>query len=250
MRLCYDISKYWDMKKSYKIILAITVSLCFIALLILVSRNAHFAVLDPKGVIATQQRDLMKKVLLLMFIVTIPVFALTAFIVWRYREGKDAAYKPDWDHNRLAETIWWGIPLVIILLISGLTWTSSHKLDPFRKIEASNSEPIKIQVVALDWKWLFIYPKYNIATVNMAQIPEDTPIDFEVTADAPMNSFWIPQLGGQIYAMSGMATHLNLMADQPGEYRGSSANLSGEGFAEFYCEGRLPRGFQVMGVGN
>jgi cytochrome o ubiquinol oxidase subunit 2 len=110
-----------------------------------------------------------------------------------------------------------------------VTWNSSHNLDPYKPL-ASNVKPLTIQVVALQWKWLFIYPEQGIATVNFAQIPEDVPINFEITSDAPMNSFWIPQLGGQIYAMPGMSTKLHLMAEEPGDYRGSSANISGEGY--------------------
>jgi len=118
----------------------------------------------------------------------------------------------------------------IILILAVLTWNSSHDLDPFKPI-VSDKPPITIQVVALQWKWLFIYPQQNIASVNIIQFPNQTPINFEVTADAPMNSFWIPQLGGQIYAMPGMSTQLHLMADTEGTYRGSSANISGKGFA-------------------
>lgn len=189
------------------------------------------SILQPAGPVARQELDLIITAMLLMLIVVIPVFILTAFISWRYREGNSkAAYRPDWDHSRLAESIWWGFPLVIILILSVITWDSTHKLDQFRPL-AAQSKPLKIQVVALEWKWLFIYPEQNIATVNTLHFPEKTPLDFEITADAPMNSFWIPRLGGQIYAMAGMSTRLHLMADQPGNYRGSSANLSGRGFA-------------------
>lgn len=111
-----------------------------------------------------------------------------------------------------------------------LVWKSSHELDPFKPLE-SNRKPVRVQVVALQWKWLFIYPEQNIATVNFLQFPEQTPINFEITADAPMNSFWIPELGGQIYAMPGMKTKLHLIANEEGNFRGSSANLSGRGFA-------------------
>ena len=168
---------------------------------------------------------------LLMLIVVIPVFALTIFIAWRYRAGnKEARYTPDWDHNRLIEFSWWAIPTIIITGLAIVTWKSSHELDPFRPL-SSTTPPMTIQVVAMQWKWLFIYPSQNIASVNFVQFPVNTPINFEITSDAPMNSFWIPRLGGQIYAMSGMSTHLHLMADTAGSYNGSSANISGEGFA-------------------
>ena len=191
----------------------------------------NIAVLNPKGLIALQERDLMITVTLLMLIVVVPVFILTFVIAWRYREGNTKAkYTPDWDHNRVAEFTWWAIPCALIVVIGYITWQSSHKLDPFKPL-ASNVNPVTIQVVALPWKWLFIYPDQNIATVNFIEFPKNTPINFEVTSDAPMNSFWIPQLGGQIYAMAGMSTSLHLEASEAGSFAGSSANLSGAGFA-------------------
>ena len=189
------------------------------------------AVLSPEGSIAASQRELMVVTLLLMLIVVIPVFVMTFAFAWHYREGNSrAVYTPNWDHDRRLEAIWWGVPLAIIAVLGGIIWTSSHDLDPYRPI-ASDTEALEVQVVALQWKWLFIYPDYNIATVNYLHIPEKTPINLTLTADAPMNSFWIPQLGGQVYAMAGMSTQLHLIADKTGTYNGSSANLSGEGFA-------------------
>lgn len=188
-------------------------------------------VLAPKGTIAEQQFDLIVLTSLLSLIVIIPVFALTFFIVWKYRASNTKAkYQPNWDHNRALEAAWWLIPFALIAVLAVITWVSTHKLDPYRPIE-SDKKPITIQVIALPWKWLFIYPEQNIATVNYVQFPEKTPVNFELTADAPMNSFWIPQLGGQVYAMAGMTTKLHLEASSVGEYRGSSANISGEGFA-------------------
>ena len=167
----------------------------------------------------------------LMLIVVIPVYVLTFFIAWKYEAFKTKAkYDPNLEGSQLAEVIWWGIPCILILIIGAITLISTYELDPFKPIE-SDKKPVTIQVVALQWKWLFIYPEEKIATVNFVQFPEKTPINFEITADAPMNSFWIPQLGGQIYAMPKMITKLHLMADEPGEYRGSSANLSGAGFS-------------------
>lgn len=189
------------------------------------------AVLDPRGMIGLKERNLIIVSTLLMLIVVIPVLLLAFFICLRYRaSNKSARYNPYWDHSILAESIWWGFPCVIILVLSVITWQSSHELDPYKPIK-THVDPLKIQVVALQWKWLFIYPEQKIATVNFFQFPEKTPLEFEITADAPMNSFWIPQLGGQIYAMPGMRTNLHLIADEEGSFRGSSANLSGEGFA-------------------
>lgn len=194
--------------------------------------GADVAVLQPSGIVAEKQRDLIVIVTLIMMVIVIPVFGLTAYISWKYREGNQkAVYKPEWDHDRVAESIWWGFPLVIIVALSVIIWQSSHRLDPSKPL-ASNTAPMTIQVVALQWKWLFIYPQQNIATVNYVQFPEKTPIRFELTSDAPMNSFWIPRLGGQVYAMSGMTQTLQLMANEEGYYDGSSANLSGEGFAD------------------
>jgi cytochrome o ubiquinol oxidase subunit 2 len=131
----------------------------------------------------------------------------------------------------MEELIWWAIPLEIILVLGALTWSSTHELDPYRPLTASTT-PMVIEVVALDWKWLFIYPSLGIATVNEVDFPIGTPLEFHITADAPMNSFWIPQLGGQIYAMTGMVTQVHLIADQPGSFNGYSANYSGDGFAD------------------
>jgi cytochrome o ubiquinol oxidase subunit II len=189
------------------------------------------AVLNPKGPIALQQRDLIIIANLLMLIVVIPVFVMAIIFCVKYRVGNiQAKYTPHWDHSLLAEAVWWGIPGVIILIMSTITWTTSHELDPFKPLDTAQ-KPLIIQVIALQWKWLFIYPEQNIATVNFFHFPEKTPINFEITADAPMNSFWIPQLAGQVYAMPGMKTQLHLLADELGSFRGSSANLSGQGFA-------------------
>lgn len=199
--------------------------------LVILVHGGDVSVLNPKGLVADKERNLMFFGTLLSLIIVIPVFALTFGIAWRYRESNKAAkYTPNWDHSRLLESIWWGVPTVLIVILSVITFKSSHDLDPFKPIQAAEKS-LKIQVVALQWKWLFIYPEQNIATVNYVQFPKDRPINFEVSADAPMNSFWIPSLGGQIYAMSGMSTKLHLLAYDEGVYNGSSANISGRGFA-------------------
>lgn len=191
----------------------------------------RIAVLNPQGIIGEKQRDLLMTSTLLMLIVVIPALVLPFAIVWKYRaSNKKAKYTPNWDYHWLIESIWWGVPLVIILVLGVITWRSCHELDPFKPLD-SEKKPVRIQAVALQWKWLFIYPDYQIATVNFIQFPEQTPINFEITADAPMNSFWIPELGGQVYAMSGMRSKLHLIANGPGTYRGVSANFSGRGFA-------------------
>jgi len=192
-----------------------------------------FAVLDPKGVISLAERGLMVQATLFMLIVAVPVFFLIFFFAWHYRAGnKTAKYTPDWEHSKLEELIWWAIPFEIVLVLGALTWSSTHALDPHKPL--AGGDPLVVQVVALEWKWLFIYPEEDIATVNYLRMPVDRPVRFEITADAPMNSFWIPQLGGQIYAMTGMSTKLNLMATEEGTFVGRSANYSGEGFAKMY----------------
>ncbi len=194
-------------------------------------QTVNIPVLEPAGVVGQKERKLIIIAVLLALIVVIPVYVMLIGFAWHYREGNEKAlYRPDFDHSRRLESLWWGVPMAIILTLSIITWKSSNELDPFKKLSSTTPE-MNIQVVALQWKWLFIYPQQKVASVNFVQLPLNTPINFEITADAPMNSFWIPQLGGQIYAMSGMSTHLHLMADKAGAYYGSSANISGDGFA-------------------
>jgi len=225
----------WDiisLAKKSTILLAALLTVSLVVLAVVLLDGNSVPVLQPKGTIASQQRDLIILATLLSLLVILPVFALTGYISWKYRaSNKKARYTPNWDGSKRLETLWWGIPTILILILSAMIYKSSHDLDPARALQANEKTPITVQVVALQWKWLFIYPEQGIATVNYLQIPEDTPINFVITADAPMNSFWIPQLGGQVYAMAGMATRLHLMADEPGEYRGSSANISGAGFS-------------------
>lgn len=218
------------MKKIFKII--IVTALCLVALALSYDyiTNHSIPVLEPQGLIGEKERDEIVTASELMLIVVIPVFILTLAFVWKYREHNKAKHAPDWEHNYIAEYCWWGVPIVIILILAVTTWKSSHELNPFRPID-SDKKPISIQVVALDWKWLFLYPEYGIATVNFIQFPEKTPINFAITSDAPMNSFWIPQLGGQIYAMPAMRSKLHLIANQIGDFRGVSSNISGRGFA-------------------
>lgn len=189
------------------------------------------AVLFPKGIIALEERNLLFIIQAIMLLVIIPVYIFTFIFSWKYRSGNPKEkYDPDLVDNKIAEYIWWGLPFIFTLIIAVLTWTRTYQLDPYKQIE-SDKKPVTIQVIAMQWKWLFIYPEEKVASLNFLQFPKKTPIHFIITADAPMNSFWIPHLGGQIYAMPRTRTELNLIADEAGDFRGSSANLSGEGFA-------------------
>ncbi|ULL14258.1 ubiquinol oxidase subunit II [Paenibacillus sp. H1-7] len=210
----------------------IAAPLLFLAMLVLLSGcGQSLMVMDPKGPIAAGQRDLIITASILCGIILVPVLVLTAFIVWRYRDKPDnkASYKPNWSHSTTMEIVWWGIPIVIIAILAVVTVRETYALEPSKPLE-SDKKPIVVQATSLDWKWLFTYPEQGIATVNYIAIPEDTPIKFELTSDAPMNSFWIPQLGGQMYTMSGMAMTLFLQADEQGVYYGTGANFSGKHF--------------------
>lgn len=195
-------------------------------------------VIFPSGWVALEERNLLFIIQGLMLFVIIPVYVLTFVFSWKYSANNPkGVYDPDLVDNKLAEYIWWGFPLVMTIIVCAITWVKTEQLDPYKPI-ISDKKTMTIQVVALQWKWLFIYPEEKIASVNFLQIPKDTPVRFEITSDAPMNSFWIPDLGGQIYAMSGMRTELNLIGNEIGDSRGSSANISGEGFAGMYFTAR------------
>jgi cytochrome o ubiquinol oxidase subunit II len=197
----------------------------------------HAVVLDPSGYIAEQQRNLLLASTGLMLLVVIPVIALTILFAWRYRAGnRHATYQPDWDHSIYLELLIWAIPLLIIICLGALTWVGTHLLDPYRPLNlksanGQSAEPLVVDVVALDWKWLFIYPQYGIATVNDLAAPLNQPIEFHITSSTVMNSFYIPALAGQIYAMPGMQTRLNAVINKPGDYAAFSANYSGAGFS-------------------
>ncbi|MDE3045975.1 MAG: ubiquinol oxidase subunit II [Verrucomicrobiota bacterium] len=239
--------------KKFKLVFLVLFFLSSIAwLALLFIEEAPIPVLDPRGWVGVKERDLIVISTLLMLIVIIPVFILTWWITWKYRASNTKAkYDPKWDHSHLAETIWWSVPCAIIVVLGILTWESCHELDPFHPLDAKSiqttEKPIEIQVVALQWRWLFIYPEQKIASMNLVQFPAKRPVHFQITADAPMNSFWIPQLGGQIYAMPGMKTQLHLIADEAGSFRGTSANLSGEGFARmnFVAKSTSPEEFSA-----
>jgi cytochrome o ubiquinol oxidase subunit II len=189
-------------------------------------------VLDPKGPIAAAERLILLNSLGIMLAIVIPtILATLGTAFWFRSSNRRARYMPDFTYSGRLEMLVWSIPIMTVLLVGGVAWVGSHDLDPPKPI-ASAAKPVRVQVVSLDWKWLFIYPEQGIATVNQLTIPVGTPVSFELTSSGVMNSFWVPQLGGQIYTMAGMTTRLHLQADHPGTYRGASANYSGDGFAD------------------
>jgi cytochrome o ubiquinol oxidase subunit II len=188
-------------------------------------------VLDPQGPIGSAERLLLINSTAIMLVVVVPVIVATVAVAWWYRASNThAARSLDESYEGRVEFVVWSIPALTVILLSGVIWIGSHQLDPRAPIPG-NSDPLHVDVVALDWKWLFIYPDQGVAAVNQLVIPTATPVEFRLTSATVMNSFFVPQLGSQIYTMSGMTTHLNLLADEPGEYPGFSANFSGDGFS-------------------
>ena len=203
--------------------------------------GCNTVLMHPAGAVASQQGHLIVVATVLMLLVIIPVMALTALFAWRYRKSNTSAtYLPDWDHSTQLELVIWAAPLLIIIALGAVTWISTHTLDPYRPLRridpahavTPDMKPITVEVVALDWKWLFIYPEQGIATVNELAAPVNVPIEFKITASSVMNSFFIPSLAGQIYAMPGMETQLHAVMNQAGAYDGFSANYSGAGFSD------------------
>jgi cytochrome o ubiquinol oxidase subunit 2 len=187
-------------------------------------------VLDPQGPIASAEQLLLLNATAIMLVVVIPVIAATLAFAWWYRASNTRATRSaDDSYEGRIELVVWSIPALTVILLGGVIWIGSHQLDPRAPIGKSN--PLRVDVVALDWKWLFIYPDQGVAAVNQLVVPAGTPVQFRLTSATVMNSFFVPQLGSQIYAMGGMTTHLSLLADQPGDYTGFSANFSGDGFA-------------------
>ncbi|HKE41100.1 MAG TPA: ubiquinol oxidase subunit II [Casimicrobiaceae bacterium] len=201
--------------------------------------GCDMVVLRPSGYVAAQQGQLVVISTLLMLIVIVPVIVLTLVFAWHYRASNTKAhYTPDWDHSIPLELVIWAGPLLIIIALGALTWIGTHTLDPYRALTRIDSqrplsieaESLNIEVVALDWKWLFIYPDHGVAVVNELAIPVDVPVHFTITSSSVMNSFYVPALAGQIYAMPSMATTLHAVINKRGEYEGFSANYSGSGF--------------------
>lgn len=219
-------------KKAHPVLGLVFVLFGLVAFFALLLQGADVALFSPKGTIAAEQTKYIVIIFGVLVAIAVPTLFLLFFTAWKYRETNEkAVYSPDASHSKSFSLTLWAIPTIVMLILVSMMWPATHRLAPQRDIDSS-VKPIDIKVVALRWKWLFIYPEQKIASVNYLQIPVDTPIRFDITADeAPMSSFWIPHLGGQLYAMTGHVNRLNLMADTIGEYRGASAEINGEGFA-------------------
>ena len=193
--------------------------------------GCNMVLMDPKGAIGVEQRTLILTAIGLMLIVVVPVIFMAFIFAWKFRAAnKTAKYTPNWAHSNKIEAVVWTIPIIIIVILGTITWKTTHALDPFKPI-VTDKKPMTIEVMSLDWKWLFIYPEQGIATVNELAFPKDVPVEFKVTSYTVMNSFFIPQLGGQIYAMAGMQTKLHLIGNHAGQYKGISSGYSGAGFS-------------------
>ncbi|MDE2144589.1 MAG: ubiquinol oxidase subunit II [Patescibacteria group bacterium] len=217
----------------YKIAILSFLFLLAVAGLVLFFYSHSAVMLNPQGFVSLHERNLMIIAVLLMSLVVLPVFILTFVIAWKYREGNSKAkYNPGLVRLPIYEVLWWSFPFAIVAALGVITWISTHALNPYKPLQMQSAAPsITVQAVALDWKWLFIYPQQGIASLNFLEFPVNTQVAFKITSDAPMNSLWIPQLGGQLYGMPGMSTQLHLIAQRPGNYMGMSSNFSGEGFA-------------------
>jgi cytochrome o ubiquinol oxidase subunit 2 len=213
--------------------------------------GCNFVVLHPAGYVAEQQRNLVLAATGLMLLIIVPVIAFTLIFAWRYRAtNEDAVYDPEWHHSTQLEVLIWTAPLMIIIALGALTWIGTHTLDPFRPLSKidpkrdvpAGTQPLEVEAIAMDWKWLFLYPQYGIATVNELAAPVDRPIRFKITATDVMNTFYVPTLAGMVYAMPGMQTQLHAVINREGAYEGRSAHYSGAGFSNMF--------FKFHGVTN
>lgn len=198
--------------------------------------GCHPAVLDPRGPVGLADRTILIDSLLIMLAIVVPTIVATLGFAWWFRASNTkAVYWPQWAYSGQLELIVWAIPLMVIILLGGVAWIGAHSLDPAEPL-ASDHKPLQVQVVSLDWKWLFIYPEQHIASVNQLVLPAGVPVQFSLTSASVMNAFFIPQLGSMIYTMNGMATRLNLQADAPGEFMGLSSHYSGDGFSDMHFQ--------------
>ena len=213
--------------------------------------GCDWALIDSKGAVGIAQRDLIAICIGLMLIVVIPAIVMTFVFAWKYRASNTKArYMPDWAHSTKVEIVVWGVPLIIVAILATIVWRSTHQLDPYKPLDIPG-EPLHVEVIATDWKWVFVYPDLGIATVNELHFPVGQQLAFDITSNSTMNTFFIPQLGGQIYAMSGMRTQLHLVANEAGQFRGMSGNYSGHGFSnmKFTATASTPQEFEAWVAG-
>lgn len=206
--------------------------------LVLALSGCQLILLDPAGWVANEERDLLIASTVLMMVIIVPVLIMAVYIPWRYRDSRKATddYDPEFEHSSLFEGFIWGVPVMIIIALGALTWVYTHRLDPYKPLDHIAGEPLEIEAVSLDWKWLFIYPEENIAVVNQLVLPTDRAVNLRLTSSSVMNTFSVPALAGMIYTMAGMETKLHLVADDAGKYYGRSANYSGPGYAHMDFE--------------
>jgi cytochrome o ubiquinol oxidase subunit 2 len=218
----------------------------------LVTAGCNRGILDPAGPIAAQEKQILINSTAIMLAIIIPTMIATVAFAWWYRRGNSkATYRPDWEYSGAIEMVVWAIPALTIMLLGGITWIGSHDLDPAKPLK-SNVPALNVEVVSLDWKWLFIYPDQGIATVNQLVVPAGTPVNFRLTSATVWNAFFVPQMGSMIYTMPRMATHLNLQADRQGVFEGRSAHFSGDGFPgmEFKVQSLPPDQFAMWAQGS
>ena len=217
------------MKRKCGFMLALLTFLCVVPLL---HGCGELVLFNPKGPIGESEKVIILVAFGLMLLVVIPVIVMSIWFPLKYRESNTkATYDPNWSYSRKIEVTMWLIPFIIVLVLSTILWRETHRLDPYKPL-VSDAKPLNVEVVSLDWKWLFIYPEQNIAVVNQFVFPAKIPLSFKITSDTVMTSFFIPQLGSQIYAMGGMQTRLHLMADEQGEFAGQNQQFSGSGFPQ------------------
>jgi cytochrome o ubiquinol oxidase subunit II len=217
---------------------------CGILLLPVLLMGCQSGVLDPKGFVGEANKTILIDSLAIMLAIVVPTIVATLGIAWWFRASNTKAkYLPDFAYSGRVELITWSIPLLTIILLGGVAWIGSHELDPAKPLP-SKSPTLEVQGVSLDWKWLFIYPDQHVASVNQLVVPSGVPIHFALTSASVMNTFFVPQLGSMIYTMNGMSTQLNLIADEPGLFRGISGHYSGDGFSDMHFDVRAVPGDQ------
>jgi len=201
------------------------------ASILLLTGGCSSGILDPAGPVAAAEKTILINSTAIMLAIIIPTMIATVAVAWWFRAGnKKAKYRPDWEYSGAVELVVWSIPALTVILLGGIAWIGAHDLDPYKPLK-SNAQPVNVQVVSLDWKWLFIYPDQGIATVNQVVVPAGVPVHYSLTSATVWNAFFVPQLGSMIYTMPRMTTQLNLMADKPGVYDGLSSQYSGDGFS-------------------